>query len=163
MNRAHADNSRMHKLNGRFLAPMVFIIVAFIGLVGWQSLFGIQPPPIEIHQSDAFAYATNGVTLLQYNKKMHVRSHIRIMLDRTVECGKNNLTYDFPTSYRESDVGDYAFDGRLMIPFKIDPGTSCTLYTMVRYQPTFSIRTHSYYAMEIKFKVVENSTNQMKE
>jgi hypothetical protein len=79
------------------------------------------------------------------------------MYNRTIDCGKENMTYDFPPSYRESDSGDFVFDGRLMMPFKVAPGTECTLYTMIQYQPTFSIRTHSYYAPELHLTVAAKS------
>jgi|SRR5579872_3852503 len=152
-NCVHADNSIMHKLNGKFLAPMTFLVVLFAGLVTYQSMFGIQPPPVEFTQTVGSATSDGNQTLIQYSRKVHIRTHIRVMLDRTIDCGKENMTYDFPTSYRESDAGDYSFDGRLMMPFKVEPGTLCTLYTMIRYQPAFSIRTHSYYAQDLQLTI----------
>ena len=146
---AHSENALMHRLNSRFLAPMVFIVVLFIGLISYQSIFGIQPPPAQFEQTDGTAVTDDNQTLIRFTRKVHVTTHIRIMMNRSIECGKLTMTYDFPTAYREMDAGDYVFDRRLMVPFKIDPGTSCTIYTLIQYQPTFSIRTHSYYAPEV--------------
>lgn len=149
----HSENSFMHKLNGRFLAPMVFIVMAFVGLIAYQSIFGIQPPPVQFSQAIGSASSDENQTLIVYARKIHVSTHIRIMMNRSIDCGKENMTYDFPASYRESDAGDYSSDGRLMMPFKVVAGTECTLYTMVQYQPTFSIRTHSYYAPELHLTI----------
>jgi hypothetical protein len=143
----------MHKLNGRFLAPMTFAVVLFVGIISYQSMFGIQPPPAEFSQTVGSAVSDETQTLIQYSRNIHIRTHIRVMLDRTIDCGKENMTYDFPTSYREADAGDYSFDGRLMMPFKVQPGTDCVLHTMVRYQPTFSLRTHSYYAPDLHLTI----------
>jgi hypothetical protein len=147
----------MHKLNGRFLAPMVFLVVLFAGIITYQSLFGIQPPPVQFYQTVGLAYSDDNQTLIQYTRKIHVRTHVRVMLDRTIDCGKENVTYDFPTSYRESDAGDFSYEGRLMMPFKVESGTACTLYTMIRYQPAFSIRTHSYYAPDVHLIITPKS------
>lgn len=151
----HHDNSAIDRINSKFLAPIAFLISLFICLIAYQSLFGIQPEPVDIHQTEGAAISTDRETLIQQSVKMHVRTHTRFTLNRAMECGKENTIYDFPTSYRELDEGEFFFDGRLMMPFKLDIGVTCTLRTMITYQPAFSIVAHSYYAPNLQIAITD--------
>ena len=142
----------LQKINGRVLAPIIFVAGLLVTLVTYQSIFGIQPPPIELTNISGTAYAGgSNLTLIDYKRQIQVSSSVRITMARTVECG--DLTYDLPTSFREKVNGVYTLNDRLILPFHVPEGTPCAMFTLIQYRPTFSLRAHSYYAPVLRFEV----------
>ena len=142
----------LQKLNGKLLAPAIFLFGLVATLVTYQSIFGIQPPPIELINLSGTAYAGGpNLTLIDYKRQIQVSSSVKIVMGRTVECGE--LTYDLPTSFREKVNGVYTLNDRLILPFRVPAGTACSMFTLIQYRPTFSLRTHSYYAPVLRFEV----------
>jgi hypothetical protein len=148
-------HSHVHKYEGKWLMPGICLLVFFVCALIFQTLHDMDPPPVMFEESNAVGYAYgNGSTLVEYMRKVRRNSHVRVTLDRTVECGTTNLTYDLPPAVRERDAGEYKFNDKLLLPFHVAAGTKCKLITLVQYNPILSITTHSYYAPELDFIIV---------
>lgn len=142
-------------LNEWVIAPFVFFLVVFSSVITYQTLFDIDPPPLTYENESAEGFADGNSINVIYHRTIVSNKDVNIGIARTISCGTNEITYDLPTVERYKKKGILEYVGSAVLPFSDIKGDECTLTTVVKYRPWFSIREHQYETTPIKFKVVK--------
>lgn len=125
-----------------------------VTVIFYQSYFGYNPPPVEIINTAARAVVGEYSTTVWYSRTVIVKTPIANEVSRTVRCGDAGVIYDLPTTARNyTDVEVRYPSHQFTMPYRVAPGTICRLSTVSRYQPTFSLRDHSYPVPDLVFIV----------
>jgi len=142
-------------LNEWVIAPFVFLLVVFSSIVAYQTLYDINPPPMIYENEFAKGIINGGSINVIYHRTVISKKDLIINVSRTISCGTNNITYEFPTVEVYKRIGSTEFVGSAVLPFSKIDNNECNLATVVKYRPWFSIRDHQYETTPIKFKVIK--------
>jgi hypothetical protein len=136
----------------KFVSPASFLLVLFVLVVIYQSVFDTHPPPMRTGAATARGHSGRLATLITYTRNVVVNDDVVAVVSRQLDCQGHPL-YDFPESTRKYDEGSRTASRSLVVPFSIDPGTHCRLLSSYSYKPTFSISWHYVSVAPIYFTI----------
>lgn len=135
-----------------FVSPASFLLVLFVLVVIYQSVFDTHPPPVQTGPAAAKGRSGRLATLITYTRNVVVSDDVVAVVSRQLDCQGYSL-YDFPESTRKYAEGPRKASRSLVVPFSIDPGTHCRLLSSYSYKPTFSISWHYVSVAPIHFTI----------
>lgn len=148
----------------RLMAIAIAALLVFCTTIAYQTL-ATHEPPVTFGEGRVRAWAdlARDATTISYTRPVYVRESVSgVLILRSVDCTVDGYrqTFDLQPLIRNYRSGNNQNVNRLVVyPYPLQVGTKCSMGTIVRWTPPFSINEHSFTLPRVDFVVDQLPSN----
>lgn len=142
----------------RIMAIAIASLLGFCSAIVYQTLVD-HDPPVTFGEGKVRAWVdlARDATTISYTRPVIIHKNVSgVLILRSIDCTVDGYrqTFDLQPLIRNYTAGNNQNVNRLVVyPYPLQVGTKCSMGTMMRWTPPFSINEHSFSLPKVEFVV----------